>query len=383
MKTQIVHLKKISFKLNLLTFLLALISQRVSAQSDEDIYNLVSSSIPSAYTIEKADKCRPERFFLKSLYLVDQQEAPLNKQVKITCNEFSQLMNPFMHFEFVFKNNFRTHSILKNLNLIVVDILNNGIFDDKTSALMVPWLFNASLQQVSLKNPIHSFPILLHEYAHYLIHNNSLILNYNYKEKTKLNLYFDSLHELLSDVFVVLFYNDPKIMMNALKSTFTMQYPDGKGSSDIMISESQNDGQKRKLYHYTLKSRDFDNTFNSLENIMSKFRNGDKYIAPGYFYAPHSLLAPIRKYLWDNMLSNPQILQESGGKSGLAVYLTSELGLFFKYLNTQHYPQNMKPQDVFEFINKELIIWIDRGLNLKKYKYRTSMPLRNINPYSR
>lgn len=343
------------------------------AQSENEIYDLVSSNMPSAYTLDKAEQCQPYRFNLKSLYFVDQQEPANSVPLKVTCKNFASMVNPLAHFESIYRANFKTHTSQNNLNLVIVDVLSNGLFQHEINTIMVPWHFNASFHQLSLKNPIHSIPILLHEYGHYLIHHNSNFLNYNFKNRSRLNLYFDALHELLSDVLVVLFYNDPKIMMNALKSTLTVQYPDGRTNDAYLIEEKHNWGQKKSVFKYTLRSRDFDNTQNTLDVIMGKFRSGDKFVAQGYFYAPHSLLAPIRKYLWDYMLSNPQILQDAGGKSGLAVYLTVEFNQFFKYLTTLNYPSTMKPHEIFEFINKELKLWLDKGLVEKKYKKRFSL----------
>lgn len=345
--------------MNTLVIILTLLSTffvpSLSAQSKDDIFDLVSANVSSAFTLNLGN-CHAQKYFFKSIYFVDQTEERSRSQIMVGCKHFETIATPLAKLEFKLRPYFKTHFHLKNLNFITADILKNALFDYSVSALMVPWFFDAGIANVSLKNPQTTLPIALHEYGHYLIHSNYPVLNFANREKSDLVFYFDALHELMSDLLVVIDSLDPNIMVKALQSTKSLQYPNGQVSSDIFVQEKPSSAKDSKFFKYLLTARDFDDRKNDLDYILSKMRTGDKVILQGYFYAPHSLLAPFRKYLWDNAISNP-ILRQKLGPQGLTKYLFNELSAFYAQLLRSHHRPPKDPIAAFESINRQLMQW--------------------------
>lgn len=335
---------------------------------DDEIYNVVSANVASAFTLNEGN-CFHQKYFLKKLYLVDQTEERGKPVVKVGCKHVETMMAPLAQLELKLRKQFKTHYHLKNLNLIVADVLKNALFDHSISALMVPWFFDAGTINVNLKNPQTTLSIVLHEYGHYLIHENFPVFNFNNREKSDLVFYFDALHELMSDLLVVIDTQDPNIMVKALQSTKSLQYPNGKVSTDIFIQEKPSSSKDIRFYKYLLTARDFDDRKNDLDYILSRMRTGDKVIIQGYFYAPHSLLAPVRKYLWDFVISNPEFRQKLGS-DGLTKLLYNELALFYtQLLRNQQPPKN--PMVAFESINRQLMQWFKVKLRINPITSRT------------
>jgi hypothetical protein len=341
-----------------LIFSLIFLQNWVKAQttpSSDEIYDLVSANVPSAFTLNNG-QCGFQKYFLKSLYFVDQTEERGKPQILVGCKQFESMVQPLAQIEFKLRKHFKTHYHLKNLNLVVADVLKNALFDHSASALMAPWFFDAGMVNVNLKNPQTTLPIVIHEYAHYIIHSNFPVFNFTGREKTDLVFYFDALHELMSDLMVVIDTQDPNIMVKALQSTRSLQYPNGKASTDIFVQERPSSSKDSKFFKYLLTARDFDDRKNELDYIIPRMRTGDKVIIQGYFYAPHSLLAPVRKFLWDHAISNP-VLRQKLGTAGLTKFLFQELAMFYtQMLRNQHRP-HQDPIVAFESINRQLMLW--------------------------
>ena len=109
------------------------------AQSENDIYDLVSSNVGAAFTLHPGN-CLQQKYFLKSLYFVDQQEDRTRPSLTVGCKHFEMMIQPLVKLELKLRKQLRTHFHLKNLNFVVADVLKNALFDHSVSALMVPWL---------------------------------------------------------------------------------------------------------------------------------------------------------------------------------------------------------------------------------------------------
>jgi hypothetical protein len=349
-----------------LIFLLFSFVNLVQAQTEEEFYDLVSANVLSGFTLTKKENCTHQKYFLKNLYFLDQSEEKGQPSIVVNCKNFDSMLQQLGSIELKLRSKFKTHYHLKNLNLILADVLKNALFEHTISTLMVPWQFDAGYTTVNLKNPVNSLPILLHEYAHYIIHHNYPLLNLATRSDSKVTFYFDALHELMSDILVVSDTQDPNVMVKALQSTKLLQYPNGLPSSDLFVHEKIKDSKsgKIKLVKYLLTARDFDDRRNNLDYIIAKMRNGDKAILEGYFYSPHSLLSPVRKFLWDHVISNPILIQKLG-TAGLTKLLFDEMSKFYNHLNNSTLPSTNGPIESFQMINSKLISWLSKNINQK------------------
>lgn len=331
------------------------------SQTEDDFYNLVSVNVMGAFRLNAAP-CQLQKYSLKNLYFVDQDEARNQPPFMVNCKNFETIITPLQKLEQKIRPFFKTHYHLKNLNLIIADILKNAVFEPSINTLFAPWFFDAGIATINLKNPVITLPIILHEYGHYIVHSNYAIFNLNTRNDSPYIFYLDALHELMADLLPVIDSQDPNLMIKALQSTKLLQYPKGIPSTDIFIQEKSKSQGEIKLNKYLLVARDFDDRRNDLDYILSKMKNGDKAILQGYFYAPHSLLSPVRKFLWDRAISNP-LLRQKLGTAGMTKYLFDELGKFYAHVLKNRLPSVQGDIQSFEMINRELIKWLNKSLN--------------------
>lgn len=136
--------------LNLFSLLFFITLHSSWSQSEDDFYNLVSANVASAFSL-KAANCGQQRFLIKDLYFVDQEEQPGKPKIVVNCRNFETMILPLQKLELKLRTSFKTQYHLKNLNLVIADVLKNALFEQSITTLMVPWHFDAGLSSENLK----------------------------------------------------------------------------------------------------------------------------------------------------------------------------------------------------------------------------------------
>lgn len=332
------------------------------SQTQNDFNDLMLGILTSDFSLEQAANCQHQKYGLKNLYFVDQSEDRRTPNLKVQCKNFQTMANVIQTLALKLKTHFKTHLQLKNLNFVLVDILKNAIFNSYYTAIVVPLKYDLGNVNESFKHPKFVLPMLVHEYAHYILHSNYKVFDFNKRSNASLDFYFDAIHELLSDVLVVVDTNDPKIMYDSMFSTNLLQYPNGRRSDDIFVEDRVSSKNDSKYNKYLLAARNFEDRKNDLDYLLAKMKSRDKIILDGYFYHPHSLLAPVRYFLWNYVISNPELKQKLGGSAGMTKFIFDEAAKFYASLSKKRLPNSTSPIKSFEWINREMIKWLKNSL---------------------
>lgn len=253
-----------------------------------------------------------------------------NDSKKVACKKFSKFLNVMSKMDNTFNGFMKTNSHFKDINVVIQEKYDNAFYSKGMGELItMPNVFvqyGANGAEYS-KHPKYLYPIVMHEYAHYIIEKNIGDSFNSYIKKSNDNpaayLIRSAIHEFLADVFAVTLTKDPDSIRDSLYHTGT--------------------DQKSKYGKISTRLRSFENHENSIETIGARLKSlGNKAKAVIAFsedgrittaaksielrihYGGHNLLTPTRYHAYKYYLSNPRFNKNKGKLVALIMKAVSE-----------------------------------------------------------
>lgn len=243
-----------------------------------------------------------------------EREMTTGKNRISVCEKLSEFTGVMEEIDTMLEDQVKTNQDFKDINFVVLDELDNAFYSKELGDLItmpkVFVLYDKYMKGKS-KHPKYLYPILMHEYGHYIFERNfgeevkEAIDKMKEGSLEKDFAYFlqGALHELLADVLAVLGTNDPAAIEDGLYQTYFAQ-----------VSEEM------KL---TARLRNFDLHDNSLEALSRKLRSMKSSLESGrsekgqilasiYITSVHNFFTPVRHHLWKYVLSNPNYNKDPG-----------------------------------------------------------------------
>lgn len=240
-----------------------------------------------------------------------------NNVKKVACKKFDSFLKVMDKMDGFLNGYMKTNSHFKDVNIVLQEKFDNAFYSKGMGELItMPNIFvqyGKNGKEYS-KHPKYLYPIVMHEYGHYIIEKNIGKHFDSYIKKSENNpaafLIRSAIHEFVADVIAVSMTKNPNTIRDSLYHTGT--------------------DQKSKYGKMSTRLRSFDNHENSLKAIGTRLRNlGSKMKAVIAFsegrvttaaksielrvhFGGHNLLTPTRHHVYKYYLSNPRFNKNKG-----------------------------------------------------------------------
>lgn len=236
------------------------------------------------------------------------------------CKKIKFIQDQMTKVDDVIAPYMKNNTELNDINILLIKEYDNAFYAEGLGNLiLLPEIFFLPTKEKKhIKHPKFLGPIIMHEYAHYLMRKNFPKADKYFSKKHRNNgsskLLLSAYHELTADIISFLITKDPKSISDGLHFT-------GFANESIF----------NKLIS---RLRDFENHKNKLRTIDNRLRNLQKNSQEyATYFMEHTLLAPVRheifrkysKYL--NSKNKGKLIKDL--LSNLAETLNNEISVRF------------------------------------------------------
>ncbi len=237
---------------------------------------------------------------------------------KAACGKIDNFLNILSKMDKILSTSMKTNSHFHDINIVLQKKFDNAFYSKHLGEVItMPQVFyqEGTNGKSYSKHPKYLTPIVMHEYAHYIIEKNlGPIFNKfisKHKDSPTAYLIRGGIHELLADIFAVTLTGDSEVIKESLHHVGVMA--------------------KSKYGQMSTRLRSFGNHENSLKAIGTRLRSlgknakavigvseegglavDSKSIEVRVHFGVHNLLTPTRYHVYKHYLSNPRFNTDKG-----------------------------------------------------------------------